>query len=464
MDIAGYREMFQALYDTLAKKLPGAENSLVGPELEGTMNGTTWMKPLDWRDKESGTNSWLRKLTRPAAAYAFHLYHNNYTNPKNYAYEIDSIAQMDSLGLKAVSHGFPRKPLIMSENMWLAHDNDSVKYAKAKMVGLAHTLAVVMGRESVAGYLNWQLAWPKGQMIDPGTPSARALKVNAEYWTMRHLSHFVRPGWFRVGSMTDDDSAKVVAFRSASGDSVILFGTNITKGAKTLALPTLAGYTLKKWVQSTGSSYYASKTLPTTNTVSVPDSSVFTFVWLRNPNQAPAISMTKTVANLDAPGNFSWTWQASDADGSIKVVELLQNNVGVVWKPQSAGVTTANGIFTLTGLPVGTYKFTPKVTDNFDVVTYGVSEYYTVSWNYALTTSGAANWYGGLYIGYKLPVGVAATARIVNSSQKAVKTIALNAGTTASRFTSVSGQPAGTYTVQILINGAVVASKVVVKI
>lgn len=464
MDIAGYREMFQALYDTLAKKLPGAEKTLVGPELEGTMNGTTWMKPVDWRDKESGTASYLRRLTRPAAAYAFHLYHNNYTKPSNYWYEIDSIAQMDNQGTTVGNHGFPRKPLIVSENMWLAHDNDSVKYAKAKLVGLAHTLAIVMGREDVAGYLNWQLAWPKGQMIDPGTPSARALKVNAEYWTMRHLSHFVRPGWVRIGSASDDDSAKFVAFRSEAGDSVVLFGTNLTKAAKTLALPAIAGYSLKRWVQSTGSAYFVTKTLPTGTTVSVADSSVQTFVWVRNANQAPVITMTKTSANLDAPGTISWSWSASDADGSVKLVELLQNGTGIKYLPQAAGLKSATGTFVVAGLPVGNHVFTPKVTDELGKITYGANFNATVTWNYALTTSGATNWYGGLYIGYKLPAATAGSARILSATGAVVKTIDLAAGSSASRFTSVSGQPSGTYTVQLLVNGTVVAGKTVVKL
>lgn len=182
-------------------------------------------------------------------------------------------------------------------------------------------------------------------------------------------------------------------------------------------------------------------------------------------NQLPVITMSCPTTTLKAPATLTCSWKASDSDGTVKLAEVLQGGVGVNYLPQSVPAASASGTFSVPNLAWGSYSFTPKVTDNEGGIRYGTSVKVTVRWNYALSTSGASNWFGGLRISYALPpTTTSASAEILTSTGTLVKSIVLQPGTTSSRFTSLSGRPAGNYTVRLIVNGVVQDSKGVLKL
>jgi hypothetical protein len=77
-------------------------------------------------------------------------------------------------------------------------------------------------------------------------------------------------------------------------------------------------------------------------------------------NQPPTVSLTSSTNGglLTSPATVQFTASASDADGTIAQVELLQGGVVVQKK------TTAPFTFTVSNLVVGTYSFTARATDN----------------------------------------------------------------------------------------------------
>jgi hypothetical protein len=183
------------------------------------------------------------------------------------------------------------------------------------------------------------------------------------------------------------------------------------------------------------------------------------------PNSAPTVSIATTSATtLPAPASLTLSYKAADTDGGVKKVELLQNGAVVKTVTLATPAASTSGSFALTGLPLGSYSFVPRVTDNLGSVKLGSALKINVGWDYALSLTGADNWYGGLFVWYRLPAGKTGTAQLLNATGTVLlKSIALPSGSTNRRFTSLSGKPAGTYLVRLLVDGNTVASQKVVK-
>ncbi|MEO6994211.1 MAG: tandem-95 repeat protein, partial [Lacunisphaera sp.] len=83
-------------------------------------------------------------------------------------------------------------------------------------------------------------------------------------------------------------------------------------------------------------------------------------VTIMNPNQPPSVSITSPTAgaSYDDLAIFTINASASDPDGSVAKVELFQNGSRVN-ESLSAPFT-----FAISGLPVGTYDFVARATDN----------------------------------------------------------------------------------------------------
>jgi hypothetical protein len=75
-------------------------------------------------------------------------------------------------------------------------------------------------------------------------------------------------------------------------------------------------------------------------------------------NQAPEVTLTRTGDNLIAPATFTLIATATDIDGTIASLQILQGTE--VLETAAAGVLSVP----LTGKPAGTYIFTVKATDN----------------------------------------------------------------------------------------------------
>jgi len=75
-------------------------------------------------------------------------------------------------------------------------------------------------------------------------------------------------------------------------------------------------------------------------------------------NKVPVVGLSSSAATAVAPASLILTATATDSDGTISKVELLQNGVVVQTK------TASPWQFSVAGLAAGSYAFTAKATDN----------------------------------------------------------------------------------------------------
>jgi O-glycosyl hydrolase len=444
---AGYDKALKAVYDTLAKTHPTWATRLAGPEVSGIGN-TGWPLPL-WY-----TRAMDRIGTGMFSGYVFHLYSGNGAPANNHYLYPDGFTSSYAMINNAWQDGKWRMA------------TELTSYATpvaSDLMSLARIIhGAITGPAQMNGYFAWQLT-NQGSGADFINLSTGA--VGPSFAALRHFARFTRAGWHRVEATSSDTGVRVVAFASPSSDTVTVVALNVGTSASTYSTGAVLPAALQLWQSVVGGAQSQKLTLASGATsIALPAQSVTTYQYLRIIEKAPSIAMSCPTTALYAPGTLSCTWQASDSNGTVKLVELLQNGIGVNYLPQASGLSSASGTYSVSDLAVGSYTFTPKVTNNQGTVTYGSSVKVAVTWNYALTTSGASDWFGGLFIGYRLPTGVSATAEVVSSTGTVLKTISLPAGSTSARFTSLSGRPAGVYSVRLLVNGATVASKSVVKL
>ena len=130
---------------------------------------------------------------------------------------------------------FPGKPHFMTE------------YGDVTdMIECANLIYNELTIEQVSGYNHWSLIWPgtNGGLIQienpyaprstwtnapPGTPTqSHGWWYSPSYWSMKHFSYFINPGYRRVSAVDNDDNVRSAAFLSPDGLRlvVVLINTN----------------------------------------------------------------------------------------------------------------------------------------------------------------------------------------------------------------------------------------------
>jgi hypothetical protein len=129
---------------------------------------------------------------------------------------------------------FPGKPHFMTE------------YGDvADMIECANLIYNELTIEQVSGYNHWSLIWPgtSGGLIQIENPWKQSSWTNApsgtptqshgwwyspSYWSMKHFSYFINPGYRRVSAVDNDANVRSTAFLSPDGLRlvVILINTN----------------------------------------------------------------------------------------------------------------------------------------------------------------------------------------------------------------------------------------------
>ena len=137
--------------------------------------------------------------------------------------------------LSSATNVFPGKPHFMTE---YGDVFDMIECAN-----LIHNCLVV---EQVSGYNHWNLVWPgtNGGLIQienpyasqstwtnapPGTPTqSHGWWYSPSYWSMKHFSYFIQPGYKRVSATDSDSNVRSSAFLSPDGLRlvVVLINTN----------------------------------------------------------------------------------------------------------------------------------------------------------------------------------------------------------------------------------------------
>jgi len=216
---------------------------------EDTVNGTnyaSYSKALD------AVYNKLTSLPSPPKLLAPEVVHISYNDLVNYAATMntnsfygvahhlygDGGSTGDSFlsAISSATNVFPGKPRFMTE---YGEVFDMIECAN-----LIHNSLVV---ESVSGYNHWNLIWPDktGGLIQIENPWNQSSWTNApagtptqshgwwyspSYWSMKHFSYFINPGYKRVRATNTDTNVRTSAFLSPDNLRlvVVLINTNAT--------------------------------------------------------------------------------------------------------------------------------------------------------------------------------------------------------------------------------------------
>jgi len=245
-----YSAFAQYWYDAL---LAYGSNG-VSPTWISIQNEPDWVADYDsciFKPTEEGTNyasyaialdtvyQRLTNLPAPPKLLAPEVVHVSYNTLANYAatmnansfYGVAHHLYGDGGGtgdsfLNAISSAtnvFPNKPRFMTE---YGDVFDMIECAI-----LIHNSLVV---ESVSGYNHWNLLWPgaTGGLIQIENPWSQSTWTNApagtptqshgwwyspSYWSMKHFSYFIQPGYQRVNAADNDNNVRSSAYLSPDG-------------------------------------------------------------------------------------------------------------------------------------------------------------------------------------------------------------------------------------------------------
>ena len=427
---------------------------------EDTVNGTnyaSYSKALD------AVYSKLTNLTSPPKLLAPEVVHIAYNDLKNYAATMNSnsfygVAHHlygdgggtgDSFlsSISSATNVFPGKPRFMTE---YGDVFDMIECAN-----LIHNSLVV---ESVSGYNHWNLVWPgaTGGLIQienpwgqstswtnapPGTPTqSHGWWYSPSYWSMKHFSYFINPGYKRVSATDNDNNIRSSAFLSPDGLRlvVVLINTNVSvSSAMSFNFGTFS--VGKSGVYQTANTNYYFRSLGSlTNGQVLPPRSLTTVVLDQNIFVGPATNPSPANGASGVALSSALSWQpGSNALAHVVYLGFDSNAIAqaTLASPQFMGMTTATNFYpSLVGGTTNFWRVDEVIGANTNVgavwffssvpvpaLTHRYSFSETGGTNVADSVSGPA-WTG------TLPVGGAFSSGQLNLSSNSQQYVSLPTG------------------------------------
>ena len=347
---------------------------------EDTVNGTnyaSYSKALD------AVYQRLTNLPSPPKLLAPEPVHIAYNDLKNYAATMntnsfygvahhlygDGGSTGDSFlgNLSSAATVFPSKPHFMTE---YGDVQDMIECAN-----LIHNSLVV---EQVSGYNHWNLVWPgkTGGLVQienpyasqstwtnapPGTSTqAHGWWYSPSYWSMKHFSYFVNPGYKRVSATDNDNNVRSSAFLSPDNLRlvVVLINTNATvSSAMNFNFGTFSVGKSRVY-QTANTNYYFQSLGSLTNGQVLPPRSLTTVVLDQNIYVGPATNPTPTNGAAGVAWNSPLSWTpGSNALAHAVYLGVDSNAVAQATpaSPQFLGIVTTTNLYPL--LAGGTANF-----------------------------------------------------------------------------------------------------------
>lgn len=280
---ASYALALDAVYQRLEADLPSPPK-LLGPEVVGIgynaiQNFAAAMNP----DSFYGL--------------AYHLYHGS-TNGTPDGY-IPAFQATTSL--------FPEKPAFMTE------------YGDFfDMIECANLIHNALTEGQVSGYNHWSLIWP-GEIglveiefpWDPGSwTNPKGYWLNPSYWSMKHFSYYITPGFRRVEAISSDPDVLVSAYLSP--DDLRLVVVFINRSTSTPSTVTLdAGsftYDYSSVYQTASSNYFESLGPISGSQLTLPASSLTTVLLDKEVTVGPATNPSPVNGATQISPNTTLTW------------------------------------------------------------------------------------------------------------------------------------------------------------
>jgi len=228
---------------------------------------------------------------------------------------------------------FPGKPRFMTEF-------GDIK-GLIPCANLIHNSLVV---EQVSGYNHWSLMWPGDiGLVEIEFPwgagdwvSPKGYWLNESYWSMKHYSYFVEPGFRRVKA--NSNNSGVLAFSCLSPDSrrlvTVLINRNETDSAAVTLDPASFAYDTSAVYQTVGEEHFASLGPIGGSQIILPAYSLTTIV-LDHYGPVPPTGLSATMI-VDRQVNLTW----AAVPGAVSYNVKRSTASGGPYVTIAAGITT----------------------------------------------------------------------------------------------------------------------------
>jgi O-glycosyl hydrolase/fibronectin type 3 domain-containing protein len=199
---------------------------------------------------------------------------------------------------------FPGKPRFMTEF-------GDIK-GLIPCANLIHNTLVV---EQVSGYSHWSLMWPgdiglveiefpwgSGDWISP-----KGYWLNPSYWSMKHYSYFIEPGFRRVSASSGNSDILVSSFLSPDSKRLVtvLINRSTVNPAYVTLNPGSFTYDTSNVYQTAGEDHFVSLGPVVGSQVTLPASSLTTII-LDHYGPLPPTGLSATII-VDSQVNLTWT-------------------------------------------------------------------------------------------------------------------------------------------------------------
>jgi glucuronoarabinoxylan endo-1,4-beta-xylanase len=304
-------------------------DSCVFHPTEDTVNGTnyaSYSKALD------ATFQRLTNLPAPPKILAPEVVGIGYNDVQNYAATMNSNSfygvahhlyggSTDGTpagyipAMQALTNVFPGKPKFMTE------------YGLSNMIDSASLIHYTLTVEQASAYNYWSLVWPAGGVgliieenpynlsswtnAPPGTATqSHGYWLAPSYWSMKHFSYFINPGYIRVSATATDTNVLTSAFLSPDNLRlvVVLINTNAGVSSAMTLNPGTFSVGKSSVYQTVGTNTFQSLG-SLTNSQALPPLSLTTVVLDQNVSVGAATnpSPANNTSSIALNSSLSWT-------------------------------------------------------------------------------------------------------------------------------------------------------------
>ena len=201
--------------------------------------------------------------------------------------------------------------------------------------------------EMVSGYNPWSLVWPDGGglVVMEGVPwdrntwiNEKGYHINPCYWSMKHYSYFIEPGFKRVNASSGNSNVLVSAFLSPDYDRLVAVFINrsTTESMNVTLNPGSFVYDASNIYQTAGNDHFVSLGPVIGSQLALPVSSLTTVVFDHYGPVAPMGLSATMITNNQV--NLTWTAAPSAASFNVK----RSTSSGGPYTTIATGVTTTS--------------------------------------------------------------------------------------------------------------------------
>ncbi|MBN2163404.1 MAG: family 43 glycosylhydrolase [Pontiellaceae bacterium] len=224
------------------------------------------------------------------------------------------------------------------------------------MIECANLIHNSMVVEGVSGYNQWSLMWP-GEigLVEIENPWDRAnwsnpngYWLNPAYWSMKHFSYYIRPGYTRV--QADSSNADILASAYLSPDGNRLVAVYINRNTDMPVSVSLDtgnfSYGLSSMYQSTGLNHFEELGEVPDSELMLPAASLTTLVLDRDVTVGPASNPSPATADDAVALNTTLTWTPGSNAVDFAVYLGTDSNAvatATTGSPEYQGSVSTNG-------------------------------------------------------------------------------------------------------------------------